>query len=230
MCLDGVEPFLRTLRTQDGELICGGEHFLLDAWRAQHYLLMPDDVNMDAFNAWLPAVGRLCGPRGGDAYDVGVANGHGYGNMDSEVELREQLGQHADAIEAAGLWIERWPHQPYTHCVSRIPMSRSHLACGRMDRAAAGFVATIEQAQAHRMHFLEMIALREYGVCCLGPSNRRAELLPALGRALASMALWHGGDLGPLTQLLGHGFDGVAALARFEAINESGALAVPAML
>ena len=98
--------------------------------------------------------------------------------------------------------------------------SQSHAAIGRcqaklgqLEQASAAFEAAIEEALRCEFPFAELLARRDYAVHVLDKQGRRDSQTAALGGCIARMVL----AAGEYTAVLGAGFDGEAAVARFRA-------------
>ena len=129
-----------------------------------------------------------------------------------EALVREQVGQHKNAIKVSDMLVNRFPHNAPRRALLQATVMRCQAAMTNTDAARETFHDAVDYSHRHRVHMLEAMLVREYivAVCdAHGSVEAREGVLPLLGRAVAAMS----GGRAELTRVLGAGLDAAAAEA-----------------
>jgi hypothetical protein len=176
--------------------------------KTNHFLLAPDEMDREAFEAWLPSPAEGS-HRNTNAWDI-------YPCFDWvwwDPEVFEMLGRHAEAIELAEAQITRFQINSVLLIEAYGVLVRCTAALGRPEVVAAGFFERgITECNRIQAPFLEMMLLRDYIVAVLDPADRREEKMVELGGVVSQMV----GDSNEYTAILGHGLDATEALMLYQ--------------
>jgi hypothetical protein len=198
---------------ESDEYSCLGNAFLVGQMKRRHWLLAPDEVGKDAMEEWLTRAPAEWGSAGkaGVVEVVPAINGEILGACGC-AEVFESLGRFEEAITAAQADIRAYSIQPVVLVQSHTAIGRCHARLGQAQEAAAAFEAAIAEAQGCTLHYLEMLARRDYIVHVLDAEGRRDSQLAALGGAISRMVL----PPGEYASVLGpSGIDAEAAVSAF---------------
>ena len=175
--------------------------------KTNHFLLAPDEIDREAFEAWLPSPAEGS-HRKADTWDI-------YPCFDWvwwDPEVFEMLGRKAEAAELAEAQIARFQLNSVLLIESYGVLVRCGAALGRTNVVVRGFFE-LGMAECARIQapFLEMILLRDYIVAVLDPAGRRHEKMVELGSVVSRMH----GEPTEYTAILGHELDATEALAAY---------------
>ena len=95
------------------------------------FLLFPDKVDPEAFEAWLSEPGDNTG-RGTDSYDLLEGGGYGVSHL-NQGECFAQLHRWEDAAKAAQIDLERFPLNPAVQLFSHALAGRCHAMLGQFN-------------------------------------------------------------------------------------------------
>ena len=130
-------------------------------------------VGKAAMEEWLAGVPAEWGSASqGDLIEHYAMN---FGNMSGGgcAEVFESLGRYDEAITAAQADIRNYDIQPLLLAQSYAAVGRCQAKLGRAAEAAAAFEAGIAEAHRCDLHYLEMLARRDFIVHVLDAEGRR---------------------------------------------------------
>ena len=170
----------------------------IPAAKRGHWLLAPEDIDIDEFRQWLPApeygtgegpscsYGKYCEIECSLHYYMG---GTQSGVAPAEVYERLDPPQYETAIFVAKWHIEKLWRSPYVIVEGQMVIGRSCAKLGRTADAEVAFVEAIAAARRYAFLFLEFLAIRDFIVYVLDGAGRRDEHFAALGGVIERMVL-----------------------------------------